>query len=475
MQGREVTPEATRHDAGDVFDIVIVGGGAAATLVAFQLLRGEAPYPRVALVEPRPAIARGVAYSTTRPEHLLNVIASRMTVLPEDPGHFVRHLEAVGTPGTGAVGDRFAPRRAFAGYLDATLASAPGRDALSVLQDAVVDVLPVAAGGLRTMVLASGRQLSSREVVLAAGNEGRGLPLPAAAIQGAPQVVEAWDYDGVAAIAPDRDVCIVGSGLSMVDAAITRIAQGHTGRITVVSRHGLLPLPHAAPGDQHASIDADALQGTGIRGRLRLLRAWAREAEAHGHPWQWTLDAVRHHVQDLWRHTDARERGRFLRHAVRYWDIHRHRIAPEVAAQLDACIADGRMQVRAGRLRTIAGHADGTADVTFVPRDGNGPVVLPAQVVINATGIETTLARSRRPLMRALQARGAVQAGPLGIGIAADAGGAVLGADGHADIGLHVLGAARIGDLWESVAIPELRGQAAELARGILARWRARA
>ena len=45
----------------------------------------------------------------------------------------------------------------------------------------------------------------------------------------------------------------------------------------------------------------------------------------------------------------------------------------------------------------------------------------------------------------------------------------VLGADGAPVAGLWTLGALRTGTLWESVAMPELRGQAARLAEAALA------
>ena len=67
-------------------------------------------------------------------------------------------------------------------------------------------------------------------------------------------------------------------------------------------------------------------------------------------------------------------------------------------------------------------------------------------------------------LMGALRMRGRVLPGPHGIGIASEEPGRVIDARGQPDPTLLVLGAMRIGTLWESLAIPELRGQAQALA-----------
>ena len=75
--------------------VVIVGGGFSGTLFAINLLRHEGP--RATLIERRPhQMARGVAYSAAHAEHLLNVRSGNMSALPDDPGHFVRWLEAEG-------------------------------------------------------------------------------------------------------------------------------------------------------------------------------------------------------------------------------------------------------------------------------------------------------------------------------------------------------------------------------------------
>lgn len=445
--------------------IVIVGGGASGLLVAVQLLRQGVAPARIAIVEPAEALGRGVAYATTRGEHLLNVVAARMSAFDDDPAHFVRFLErdpaadaevAAADGGGGRPrAERFAPRRVYARYLADTFAAEPGAQAIAHHRDRVTDAAARDGGGY-LLSLASGATLQADALVLAPGNEPRRV---------ADGALPSWEAAAIAAVAADDAVAIVGAGLSMVDVVLSLDAQGHRGPVTVVSRHGLPPLGHAAPfAGAHPPRD-DALHAARLRTRLRMVRERARAAVARGEPWQWAIDALRPQVQALWRSMDARERARFLRHVVRYWDIHRHRIAPQVAARLGALRREGRLRLRAGRIEGGIGRGeDGRARLRLRPRDGGSVEEVVADHVFDATGVEGQLSRMRNPLLRALVARGLVQAGGAGIGVLTDDAGRVVDAAGRARADMAAIGGVRIGQLWESIAIPELRGQAREVA-----------
>lgn len=440
-------------------DVLVVGGGACGALVALHLL--DAPGLRIALAEPRALPARGAAYSTPRGEHVLNVNAARMSAFDAAPGDFVEFLrsrpESAGRDAA-ALDAWFAPRRLYGCYLQTRLDAHPARAALAVQTDAVVDVVREARGF--SVTFASGARMRAGAVVLAIGN------LPAALPGGAPAtgVIDAWDYPAVADVPVDAEVCIVGAGLSMVDVLLTLQANGHRGRILAVSRNGLMPLAHA-PGTVPQAGGVEALLALGVRGRMRLLRRWAAEAVANGRPWQEAVERLRPHARALWQAWPEAEQRRFLRHAVRQWDIHRHRIAPDVAATVAAMADSGQFSLRAGRVAAITVR-DGRLQVDWTPRRG-AAMSTPADVVVNATGMEKRVARAPGALLPALLARGLIAAGPLGMGIATRGEGQVLDAHGAPVAGLWTLGALRIGTLWETIAMPELRGQAERVAAGI--------
>jgi uncharacterized NAD(P)/FAD-binding protein YdhS len=442
-------------------DVAIVGGGAAGVLVATRLLADPDSRLRVAIVEPAAELARGAAYATAQPEHLLNVVAGGMSAFAEDPAHFVRFLSESGDPAVSPTA--FVARRDYGRYLRETLCAQPRYPSLRWLRERVVDIERQGHGN--RLDFASGQALTARVVVLAVGNTPRRIP--ASRLHGSVRLAEAWDYAAVATIPACADVCIVGSGLSMVDAVLGLAHGGHQGRIHVVSRHGLMPLAHAAPGAGEGTLGN--LLALGLRDRLRLVRAWTRAATTAGEPWQWVFDRLRPHGQALWRSLTYADQQRFLRHVVRYWDIHRHRIAPQVAATLDGLRAGGRLDAVAGRLQSIEARADGSAEVAYRPRHEDGVRTIRADWIVNATGVETHIDLQPDTLLGALRMRGRVLPGPHGIGIASEEPGRVLDARGVADPGLLVLGAMRIGTLWESIAIPELRGQARAIAEHLRA------
>src|SRR5690606_21109703 len=222
-------------------------------------------------------------------------------------------------------------------------------------------------------------------------------------------------------------VCILGAGLSMVDVVLTLRAKGHRGRIAALSRRGLLPLPHAAPTPAE-TLDVPALLAQGLLARSRTVRAHARAGAAEGRPWQATFDALRPHGQALWTSLDARAQARFLRHLVRHWDIHRHRIAPEAAAELEAAIADGQLQCLAGHLLGV--EPGGRTTVTWRPRGSTDVQRFATDVLVNALGMDKRIDGGRDLLAR-LCARGLLRPGPHGMGAATAGEGGPLDASGR--------------------------------------------
>ncbi len=449
------------------YDIAIVGGGAAGTLVAIQLLRGATARLRIAVLEPRANLGRGGAHATRHAEHLLNVRAGGMSAFADAPDDFVDWLQA-GEPQAAReeLAARFVPRRAFADYLaqrlqDAQLGSV---GSLVHLQTRATGVERLAAG-LR-VALEDGGALSATRLVLATGNAPRPLPARGASSLPAARRIEAWDTIAVDSIAADAEVSIVGSGLSMVDTAMALLAAGHRGTVHVLSRHGLMPLPHV-DGQPPYALDVETLAALPLRARVHALRAEVASAASHGVAWQSVVDALRPHVQRLWTSLSCTDQRRFLRHVMRQWDVHRHRVAPAVHQRLRQAVEAGQLKRHRARLDSaIAGERC----VQLKAHGPHGaPLALESACVVNATGVELRVQAMRNPLLTELAGRGLARPGPHGIGLDTVACGCVVDADGVAQDDLFALGSLRIGSLWESLAIPELRVQAAEIATAVLA------
>ena len=106
--------------------------------------------------------------------------------------------------------------------------------------------------------------------------------------------------------------------------------------------------------------------------------------------------------------------------------------------------------------------------VTTHTRDGRTDE-FDVDYVVNATGVEMRAQTMRNPLLHDVLGKGHAQPGLHGIGLKAARDGRMVDADGTAQPRVFILGSLRIGCVWESIAIPELRGQAETAVRELLA------
>ncbi|KAB0545226.1 pyridine nucleotide-disulfide oxidoreductase, partial [Pseudomonas palleroniana] len=97
-------------------------------------------------------------------------------------------------------------------------------------------------------------------------------------------------------------------------------------------------------------------------------------------------------------------------------------------------------------------------------RGETGLTVVQGAALINSSGIEYDWRRVARPLPQQLLAQGLIQPGPLALGIAARADGAVLDVQGEPAERLFAMGPPLRGMWWESTAVTDVASQAKALA-----------
>jgi uncharacterized NAD(P)/FAD-binding protein YdhS len=435
---------------------VIVGGGASGTLVAAQLLRQARRPIEVVLAEPG-RIGRGVAYGTPHDEHRLNVPSGRMSALPDEPDHFVRWLQTVREPKDPG---GFASRRVYGAYLQSLLTDAAAAAAAGVrfhrVREDVVAVGPHPGGAL--VVLRSGRTLEADRVAVAVGNLTGPGPLPV--LRDHPRyVADPWAVGALEPIPPTDPVLVLGTGLTMVDVALVLSARSHAAPIHAVSRHGLLPLSHAA-----AVPAVPTFRPPAHAPRLLGWVKWARGQSGSHRDWRAVIDVLRPVTQEAWDRLGDADRRRFLRHLRPYWDVHRHRMPPPVGEAVADLLRTDRLEVQAARVAEVRPQPSGF-EVDLDPRGGRpSPTTLRVGWIVNATGPETDVNRAQSPLLRQLLRDGLARPDDLRLGLDATPAGALLDSDGRPSSALFTLGPLRRGQLWETTAVPEIRTQAQALA-----------
>ncbi|KHJ54875.1 hypothetical protein LA66_09955 [Aureimonas altamirensis] len=433
--------------------ILIVGGGASGVILAAHLLKCGPDTLNVALVERRPSFGAGIAYSTDEPDHLLNTRASGMSAYPDDADHFWRWL----TTGNRAEGIDcsdpfcFVPRRLYRAYLEDILGAAKGR--LQLIEGECVSLSELRGGVAVT--LQDGRTELADRVVLATGHA-EPRPEPGSGVVGP------WLALSELGLAENDDVAIIGTGLSMVDNVAQLRRSGHRGRITAVSRRGLLPHVHTRHSTPFLLDAADIPFGTSPTYLLRWLRQAAAWHAGRGGDWRDLIDAVRPHTQTLWQSMSLEARARFLRHARTFWEVHRHRMAPQAAQALQQAMDDGQLHIVAGRVVDWQSQ-EGQTRLTVRKRGGE-QMSVDVRRVIDCTGILRDPMSGGNTLAAELVRAGLARLDPLRIGIETDETGAVLDAEGRASGRLFGVGPVTRALFWEVTAIPDIRVQCAALA-----------
>ncbi|HET6805403.1 MAG TPA: FAD/NAD(P)-binding protein [Frateuria sp.] len=450
-------------------DIAIIGGGAAgASLFGELLRRGGA---RVHWITgDRPVAGRGVAYASGSERHLLNVRAHGMGLFAGSDGEFLQFaMQQV----DGVSAHDFLPRGLFGDFIEAQVrwctdqALQQGRHFQIHGEDAV-QLEPLCDGGYAVR-LAGGALIKADAVVLALGALApRPLKTVAReALQSGAYVLDPWR---IARQEPaPRRVLVIGTGLTAVDTLLSAAERWPAAELVALSRHGQFPFEHAVlplpPYPRQSALNSALLACDSPLAMFRHVRT-AIEASPQT-DWRSLVDGIRPINARLWRRLGAKQRRQFLRHLRWLWEAARHRVAPASASALEAMRDQGRLQVYAARVLGVDGH--GPLQVSVRHRATQQLDTLSADLVVQATGLDTAVAFTEHTLLSRLLRDGLAMPDPLQLGVAAHPDGQLLNARGELQIGLYAIGALLRGNLWECSAMAEIRLAAQQLARRLAA------
>ena len=446
-----------------IYDVVVVGSGFSAIATVCNLIELLPPSSSVVVIGDDPGFGRGTAYRTELYLHRLNVPAGRMSLFPDRPDAFVEWL-----------GDRkrplregdFASRQDYGLYVRDTLAAL----LRSKRSHCRVDFIRAKATGcierygtMLGFLLDNGDEVAGRNIALCLGVGNAALPVEIAELsaEARSQVIKnPWRLSWLQRVRANDRVAILGSGLTMIDQVLALYAHGFKGHIDVLSRRGLIPHGHAKAPKPAAHLDLDSLP-TNVSGLLHRLRRESRQAG----DWRSVMDGLRPQTQALWHRLPEIERRRFLRHALPWWNIHRHRVAPDVFDRFQRMVESGQVSIHAGFLSQI-GEGSGLT-LSYRVRGSQEFQALKADWIVNCTGLERA-GISHSPLLREMLKQRLIEADQLGLGIAVDPQSRVL-RGGTSDPTTYAVGALTAGQFWEITAVPDIRVQARKVASSIVA------
>lgn len=446
-------------------DVAVVGGGFSAAAAICNLLECLGSGRTIGVIGRTATLGLGTAYSTEDDTHRLNVPAGRMSMFPDRPNHLMEWL-GENEPQFGP--EDFIPRRIYGRYVQDTLQAClyhkDNRAEVHFLDAEAIDCEDL-ADGRQVYHLSDGSRLEATASIFCLGGTPQGLPLPADRVdpRARPHIcVNVWADRWLDRAKPDDSVFMLGSGLTMIDQVLSLRRRGHRGPIHIVSRHGLIPLPHKVP--RTPQTEPVITPGSAPLSQLmKRMRVAARNAG----DWRSVVDGIRPVTQALWQHLSEVEKQRFLRHANSWWSIHRHRLAPDMAATFEEMRASGQVTVSAGWLHEVREY-NGQARIAYKDRHTGTLRQLSADWLVNCTGMEKC-SISKVPLLKKMSARGQIAADSLGLGLAVTEESEVIRQDGRTVGSTYALGPMTIGQFFEIFAVPDIRSQASRVSRRIAA------
>jgi len=411
-------------------------------------------------------LGRGVAYGTERPEHLLNVAARNMSAVPDHPDHFLDWLRTrvdysdLPEP---QLRETFAPRRVYGDYIRSLLQNYldPIDDhhpaAIRIVEDEAVDVVP--SNGSAQVLLAGGNEVTADRVLLATGNQPRAalgnLEHPAYC----PNPWVSWTER---IPDPSKAIIVLGTGLTMIDVFLTLDELGWTGPTIAISHNGMVPQAHFR-GIEYPDFLPDDPESLRLEEWVALLQRHCRHLQRIGENPGIVVDRLRPYTQHIWQAFTLDEKREFLKQHAARWNVVRHRIAQPIHQRVTEAITEGRLRIVRGRISSLKG-LDDQVEVEIQSRS-EGPQKLTGGLVINCTGPNSGFSETTIPLFQNLLRRGLIRPDELDMGIDVGADFAVLDAEGTSSPFLFAIGPLMKGTLWETTAVPELRGQAMRLAQ----------
>lgn len=448
-------------------DITIIGAGLSGTLLAMNLLRQDFDdVVHIKLIDRNSESDLGPAYSTNE-DYLLNVPAEMMGAFSQDPEHF---LKWAGRKDISASRGDYLPRKLYRKYILEMLTLALNeRKENKTLERIRGEVVNIKTNNRSAEIFIKERVgFSTDKVVLALGNSPpRNLQTKNRLyIKDKRYVQNPWNPDIFKNLSPDATIIFIGTGQTMVDLVTALYKKKHTGKLITLSRHGVLPLSQKNV-EPYPSF-YNELQGlSSMLSVFQIVRKHLGIANEKGIDPRAVIDSLRPHTKAIWMQLPIEEKRRFLRHVFRYWEIIRSRIPPVSEEIIHKLLSSGQLEILTGRITDIL-PIEHRMEIQYLERGTETEKMVSADSVVNCIGPDQDYERIDQTLIKNLINSRLIHCDPAHLGIDATPEGSVIKEDGTPSDILYTIGLPLKGIVWESLAAPEIRAEAEELAKILL-------
>ena len=452
--------------------IGIIGGGFTGTMTAVQLIDKSSEPCEIILINERETLHKGIAYNPYSDKHLLNVIADKMSAYPDKPGHFlewVMQKENFMHKDKTLIANSFLPRQVYREYLcdiwnEAVKIAASKQIKLTVIDSFVMD-LDVADNAV-VLSLSNDLKLNIDYCVIATGNNIPGNPaIKNMAFYNSPNYFQnPWKIESVKNINDKLPVLIIGNGLTMVDTVLGLLEQGFKGEIYSISPNGFNILPHRHNGLKYSKLTEELKDNLTLFELVKLVKKHFKSVREYGVSAEPIIDSLRPHTQKIWKSFSEKEKNVFMSRLRHLWGVARHRIPLHSHDKIQQLRIDNKLHINPGKIVDITESGE-IVTVEYFNRKKNELKKINVSRVINCTGPETDLMKQDKSFLKSCLVKGIATQDKLKLGITTDTETfQVINADGKPHSNLFTIGSNLKGELWESTAVNELRGQANKLA-----------
>ncbi len=437
--------------------LAIIGGGISGTLTVLQIIKQSKSPISILWFDTQNKYGKGYAYNTFDEHHLLNVRANNMSVFPDDPDHFINWLQ---TKNVNYSAKDFISRRLFGEYVSNTLETLKHTNSNVTVEQITEEVVAIDQEG-EMFRIKTHQTYTVKKVVLALGNFLPAHPksISTEFISSKYYFQNAFNVQLTNQIQSHQNITIIGSGLTMIDMIVSLARFNYKGKIQVISPHAYIPQAHQD--NPLPSVDGfiDGKKKYTLLQIVALVNQQIKLAKTQNLNVHSVIDTMRPHLQTLWLNFSLSEKQQFLRHLRHKWGVARHRAPSQSMAVFNELQASVQLTLTKGRIfdiKTVGPKFDIYYNTTQKTNQ-----VLHTELIINCTGPESNYDKVPSGLIKYLISNQIIVPDPIKYGIDAQKDGCIIK-------NMYTLGPPLKGILWESVAVPEIRVQARDLAAKII-------
>lgn len=451
--------------------IGIVGMGAVGTTAAIQLIGRKVSQAKkgglgrgleLHCFEEKNELGRGLAYSTPKDFHIMNMRTSTMSIDPLRPSDFREWLAERGAGGKTDL--EYVPRHLFGSYLnqrwrEALDAAEKHGIRVKVHRETVTDCQETRTGVVLT---SGGRKISLDSVVLCLGHLPR--KLSAMKFGGLEGFIECpFDFERIESLPKNASVGVIGTSLTAIDVVFSLKGSGFSGEIHCFSRKRHLPKVQSSAKpvklqfynkEKLRVLTNDFKDGIWLEHVFVLLEkdfaelSNGKKLSQHlffghredifasrvpdtvsvveeslsvvrdGQPsWHTILDSTSDVISLVWNQLDFDDKKRFLSRIESIWTMYRHSMPQPNAERLLSIARTGCLKVHTGLVSSEFDEERQQFGLVAQRAEGGTPGVPTTQWVdylIDATGTESRLDHIRSELLDNMMTRGQLSPHPLG-------------------------------------------------------------